>query len=51
MQRHRYHPVSGKALDRKPLGDELGQWSGKTPPTLVLEPMHRVLDRTFVSDR
>src|SRR5439155_16862628 len=51
MQRNRDHAARRKAFDREPFGDELSERTGKTPPALVFEPMHRVLDRPLVSDR
>jgi len=51
MQRHRDHAARRQAFDRQSLGDELSERTGKTSPALVLEPMHRLLDRPFVRDR
>src|SRR5207237_5327217 len=51
MQWDRDHAPGGQAFDREALGDELSERTGKTSPALVLEPMHRLLDRPFVRDR
>src|SRR5438477_765227 len=51
MQRNGDHAACRQTFDREPLGDELGERTGKTPPALVLEAMHRVLNGPFISDR
>jgi len=51
MQRDRDHPPRRDSFDDEALGEELSQRLGEAAPSLVLETMHRVLDRPFVGDR
>jgi hypothetical protein len=50
MQRHGDHATPREAFDDQALGHELGERAGQPAPSLVLETVDGVLDRTLVGD-
>ena len=48
---HRHHPVCGEALDYEAFRQQQRQRARQTPPSFVLEPLDRKLDRALICDR